>query len=213
MYTTLDRSLFVVLLSLAAITPGNTSAQIEAIVWDATVESGCMMSIETDGVSSGEYPCPQGTIIAVQIPGQPSFDQDNSRNAIEALDSPSVEAAVASLALQPQMAPAACSAASRTINGRYNIGNGVQAYYRLQYRVNTDCSVTQVFDNGRADVANYGYWVRSCSNGASNCNARNMYLPTSATPNYAVPSSVINAQYRHVTAAGGTNYFGCWYFD
>lgn len=209
----LRQSILATLLILAALAPGNASAQVEPIVWDATVESGCMMSIETDGVSSGEYPCPPGTIIAVQIPGQPSFEAGSARTAIEVLDTPSVEAAVATLAPQPQMAPAACVVASRTINGRYNIGSGVQAYYRLTYRINADCSVTQVFDNGRADVANYGYWVRSCSNGSSNCYARNMYLPTSATPNYAVPSSVINAQYRHITAAGGTNYYGYWYFD
>ena len=188
----------------------------QVIVWDATSESGCTVSEETDGVPQGEVACPPGSIIASST--DPEVIARGNGTVIELtgdqeVDAQLVEEAVSAYAPIAKSSMASCTAVSRSINGRYNIGGGVQAYYTLNYKLRSDCLVYDVQDRGRADVGTFGFWKNSCSNGTSGCYARNMYLPVAFTPYYAVPDGFYGTQYRHTTAAGSTNYYGFWWYD
>lgn len=209
--------LLVFTLATSPLTPFVVDAHgSKAIVWDATIETGCVVSEETDGSKSVEKSCAPGSIIAS------STDPEKVASGIgivvdltgdPAVDTVLIEDAILSYAPLARFSHSTCTAADRTINGRYNIGGGVQAYYTLNYKLRSDCLVYDVQDRGRADVGTFGFWKNSCSNGTSGCYARNMYLPVSFTPYYAVPDGYYGTQYRHTTAAGSTNYYGFWWYD
>lgn len=107
-----------------------------------------------------------------------------------------------------------CTSKNRTMSGSYRLypaySGSPRIYYEVKYRVNSNCTVTNVQDRTRGTSLpdTPMKWTKSCTNGTASCSSRNQYIPLSGawTSWRAIPSSNVGKQYRHYTS----NYYGDW---
>jgi hypothetical protein len=204
------------------------------VVWDATVESDCRVQVSTDGGPWVEEPCAPGSVIASKqvtrkeaklVPGGTVFPLTGDLAQDEALNADAVEQVHLAIdqsfdAQSAASTMAACVPLQRALEGSYNMGSGYKTIYALGYKINSDCSVTNISDRAKTNAAGNGgvWWERSCSNGNPRCYERDMQLYSSYVTGFlSLPNSSYGRYYESFSTLYGctlcTNYSGYWSFD
>jgi hypothetical protein len=206
-----------------------------AIVTDNTFNDVCSFEVTNLDGSLSHRECAPGTVIKVE---RVSAETAAARNVIgmvvdltgiAATDEAAIEVAVAAVhhgyavqgetlslfkvgGVSKMAARQSCPARNDyLISGTYGVGGGVQVNYNLRYDVLATCQITDIIDRAR-ETADGAYWINSCSNGNSNCYARQFSLSTTFSSYYSVPSANYNNEYRNRSYGPSccTTYYGFW---
>lgn len=204
---------------------GSGKDDLVAAVYDATSLVDCHPEVQVDNGPWEARPWAPGTVMAAEILPRDLADQHPQSVIVELTGNEGTDAALIAKAVQALhddvasqgITPAACSAHSKTIRGRYNIGDGYIVEYEMRYTVEPSCYVTDVWDRDRSTY-NGARWLRSCSNGLYyNCHERDIPLSGTYASWWTVPDSYIGWQYTNQTERCSflrcTTYYGYWYFD
>uniref|UniRef100_A0A831TFP0 Uncharacterized protein n=1 Tax=Thermorudis peleae TaxID=1382356 RepID=A0A831TFP0_9BACT len=136
-----------------------------AVVYDATSIVECHLEVQVDNGPWETQPCAPGTIMAAEILPRDLADRHPRSVIVELTGNEDTDAALIAKAVQELhdglraqgITPTACSAHSKTIRGRYNIGDGYIVEYEIsyigwQYTNQTErCSFLRC-------ITYYGYW-------------------------------------------------------
>lgn len=198
------------------------------VVWDATEEADCRLSVKTDDGPWEDVRCGPGTVIAskpsteaearsvrrgeiVRLTGNPRQD--------EALVEEAVEKLRREAAPRPTARASSCRPADRSIRGSYDLSGQRDIQYLLRYLISSRCAVTGITDMARSNAAGNGevFWERSCSNGSSGCRERNLQLYNSFFGPYVLSNARVGNAYRNEGTNFGcticTTYRGFWTYD